>query len=262
MWRYVSELLSPVWHCRALCDHTSPLAYSFFSFPILFLSSSLPSTSSISTSASLPMTYPAPPTNQPPLFSPLLSVSPTASCFTSIHHSVCVDEVWKYERLRDKWEWRWRYYRGRRRRRRRGEETYSIRDFTVERAREESVIFPPLSPSPPPSLSLSLSLSLSRSLFASMCVLVCASPVSPGSAVVRRRHRWAGKRRESGCIWPKENGRSLDRHARLTSGSDHQRLSLTLALSFCLSLSFRHTHRRTHTRTNTHTCALRLTHTH
>ena len=115
-----------------------------------------------------------------------------------------------------------------------------------------------LSLSPPPSFSLSLSLPLSPG----MCALVFASHASPGSAVVRCRHRWAGKRRESGCIWPKENGRSLDRHARLTSGSDHQRLSLTLALSLSLSVSLSFTHTRARTHVQTHTCALRLTYTH
>lgn len=165
IWR-LSELLCVTSPC-SLCGHTSSLALF-----LVFLSYFCPHPSlnlhlpAFTPSSPLLLHFPwhstlPPPTKQLPLFSFPLSVSPTASHFASIHRSVCSDEI--YGRLRDKCEQRWRWLQG--------EEStyYSIRDFALERAREESVVFPPLSLSP----SLSL-----LPLCTSMCVGVCVSRLS------------------------------------------------------------------------------------
>lgn len=89
--------VQPVWPRLLVC--------SFFSFPILFLSLSLPSTY-ISQPLLLRLyfcftSHDIPPPSlakQPPLFSRLLSSSLTASCFASIHHSVwgwCHMKIWR-----------------------------------------------------------------------------------------------------------------------------------------------------------------------
>lgn len=170
----------------SLCDHI-PLAFlSLFCF--LFYFCPQPRSpclySSISTSASPPMTC-TPPTLLSILspfshhcFPSLLSLRQIVSRFASIHPSPCL--------------WWWDVeMKGRETNTSEGggvfwgeEETHSVRDFALGRWGEESVGFPAFSPP------------LSPLSAQPRCEHVCRCVrVSPSAAAVRRRYRWAGKRR-------------------------------------------------------------------
>lgn len=130
--------------------------------------------------------------------------------------------------------------------RKKEEETYPVRDFAVERASEESVVFLhslPLFLPLPPSLHLSLS------LFASMCVGVCVSRLSQlRSCSLPPQMSWEEERKRMYLARGKreEFGSTCDTNQRLCS-------STALSLSISVSVSLSHTHTDTNTDSQTHT---------
>lgn len=133
---------------------------------------------------------------------------------------------------------------------RREEETYSIRDFAFERAREESVVFPP------PFLHPSLSLSCCRptlSQWKRVCWCVCASRLSRlrcCSPPPQMSWEEEGKRMYLATGKQEEFGSACETNQRLCLSTASPLLPHA---SLCVPLSS--------TRTQTHTCAVRLTHT-